>query len=151
MTSTWVVVADSGSARIFTADSATGPLVEKEDYAHPEARVAERTLASDRPGRTVDSSGRRHAFSGEESPRRHEANAFAKLLGKRLAGARAKHEFDHLVLVAAPAFLGMLRGSLDAETRKCVESELSLDLVSFRPEEIRTRLPEMLFEGAETH
>jgi protein required for attachment to host cells len=151
MPNTWIVVADSGSARIFNAESPTGALVEREDYANPEARISERSLTSDRPGRTVDSSGRSHAYSSDESPREAESRAFAKLLADRLSGARAKGELDRLVLVAAPEFLGKLRAALDKETRKRVDGELSADLGSLTPKEIHERLVARLAPGASAH
>jgi len=144
MPNTWVVVADSGSARIFTADSPTGKLVEREDYAHMEARIPERRLVSDRKGQTMNSQGRRHAFAGEVGPQEAESRAFARLLAERLQGARAEGDLDQIVLVAAPEFLGKLRRALDGETRKHVDAELPLNLTSLRAEEIRARLLEKL-------
>lgn len=146
MSNTWVVVADSGAARIFSAASPVGPLEEREDFAHPEARVRERALASDKPGRAFDSFGKgRHSMGQQEGPRERSAMDFARLLAGRIGGARAKGEIDRVVLVAAPEFLGMLRASLDDETKKRVESEFAFNLVSMRPDEIRAHLPERLF------
>jgi len=138
-------VADSGSARIFTTDSPTSELVEREDFAHSEARVKEGRLVSDRKGQTISSGGRRHSFSSEVAPQEAESRAFARFLANRLRGARADGDLDRLVLVAAPEFLGKLRTALDDETRKHVESELSLNLTALTPKEIRARLPEQLF------
>lgn len=151
MPNTWVVVADSGSARIFTADSPIGALNEAETFAHSEVRVEERRLVSDRKGQTMTSTGRRHAYSGEVGPKETETQVFAKLLADRLAGARAKGELEHLVLVAAPEFLGKLRGALDDETRKKVEAELSLNLTTLTAAEIRKRLPERLYSSLAAH
>jgi protein required for attachment to host cells len=144
MPNTWVVVADSGSARIFGAESPVGPLQELADFAHPEAGVAERELVSDRAGRTSDSHGRSHSYEGEDSPREVEARTFAKLLGHEICLARARGDFDRLLLVAPPRFLGELRASLDAQTRKHINSELPSDFVALSAEEIRARLPENL-------
>jgi len=151
MPNTWVVVADSGSARIFGADSPVGPLEELADFAHPEALVTERSLVSDRAGRTTDSQGHSHTYEGEDSPREVEARTFAKLLGHEICLARARGDFEHLLLVAPPRFLGNLRASLDAETRKHVGSELPSDFVALSAEEIRARLPENLDFEVEAH
>jgi len=148
MSNTWVVAADSGSARIFDAVSPVGPLEEREDFANPEGRVREQDLASDKPGRSFDSMGHhRHAMGQVESPRERSAASFARLLAGRIAEARARGELDRVVLVAAPEFLGLLRESLDAETRKRVESEYSFNLVAMKPDEIRAHLPERLFSS----
>jgi protein required for attachment to host cells len=151
MPNTWVVVADSGSARIFGADSPVGPLQELADFMHPEALVAERRLVSDRAGRATDSHGRSHSYESEDSPREVEARTFAKLLGHEICLARARGDFDHLLLVAPPRFLGSLRASLDDETRKRIDRELPSDYVALSATEIRARLPENLDFVATSH
>jgi len=151
MPNTWIVVADSGSARIFTADSPTGKLVEQEDYAHSEARVPERRLVSDRLGQTRNSQGRLHAYAGEVTPQEAESRAFARVLADRLEGARAQGDLEHIVLVAAPEFLGRLRSALDGETRKRVDAELPLNLTALRAEDIRLRLRDRLEAADRAH
>jgi len=42
---------------------------------------------------------------------KQEALRFAIEIGKRLANARKDGRFDQLVLVAAPRFLGLMRGA----------------------------------------
>ncbi|MCW8855424.1 MAG: host attachment protein, partial [Gammaproteobacteria bacterium] len=51
MSTTWVVVADSSRARIFTAETSTSALQEIETLAHPEGRLHEQALSSDLPGK----------------------------------------------------------------------------------------------------
>ncbi len=152
MLNMWILVADSGAARLFTADSPTGPLREREDFTSPASRARDKELGADRPGRTFDSTGPgRHAKGKQESPREREAMNFARLLAERVGSARAKGELDRLIVVAAPEFLGMLRASMDAETRKRVEKELSLNLVDLKPDEIRERLPDRLYSELAPH
>ena len=148
MPNTWIVVADSGSARVFGADSPAGPLEELMDFTHPEALVNERRLVSDRAGRTTNSQGRSHSYSSQDSPREHEARAFAKLLGDEICLARARGDFEHLLLVAPPRFLGSLRASLDPETRKRIDKELASDFADLSAKEIRERLTEDLHFAA---
>jgi len=152
MPNTWILVADSGSARVFTVDSPTGPLQEREDYASPEARVHERDLGSDTPGRSFDSRGHhRHALGKEEPPQQRSAMNFARLLAGRVSRARTSGELERLIVVAAPEFLGLLREALDDQTRKQVERELPLNLVALKPQEIRARLPERLYSEFVKH
>jgi len=146
MAKTWVVVADSSAARIFTAATPTGGLDERESLAHPEGRMRAQELTSDLPGRAFDSKGKgRHAMESEVGPREHEAIAFAREIAGRIAAARSRGELDRVVLVAAPEFLGLLRDALDATTRRAVEAEFPLNLVKMTPAEIRSRLPGKLY------
>ncbi|MGH8507622.1 MAG: host attachment protein [Gammaproteobacteria bacterium] len=113
MSRVWVVAADSRRARIFATDTPTGSLREMEDLVHPAARTHARELTSDRPGRSFDSHGPgRHAMEPETNVKRHEAEVFAKQVAERIERARLDDEFDELVLIAAPEFLGLLRKSL---------------------------------------
>lgn len=145
MEKTWVVVADSSHARIFRAEGFGRRLIEVETLAHPEGRLHETQLTSDIPGRTFDSHGQgRHAMEEETSPKRHEAIQFAKRISGALESARNTGNFDALVLVAEPRFLGLLRDNLTRETNKLVELAIDKNLVRQTPEAIRERLPTRL-------
>lgn len=142
----WIVVADSAKARIYGADSAAGPLTELSTRVHPESRLKDTQIASDRPGRTFDRAGEgRHAKEQEFGPKDYEAVRFADELAAALETARARGEYELLGLVAAPRFLGLLRDKLSAPARKAVRFELDKDLVGVEARELRERLPERLF------
>jgi len=142
----FVLVADSAYARIFTADSPMGPLSELAALTHPESRLHERDLVSDAPGRTFDSMGDgRHGMEVAVRPKQQEAIEFAGEVARRLEEGLQRQEFAHLVLVAAPEFLGLLRGKLDASVRDRVTLEIAKNLVKHSPEEIRRTLPERLY------
>ena len=146
MSKLYVLVADSAVARIFTARGPDGPLNEVESLSHTASRLHERDLASDRPGRTFDSvGGGRHAKELEVSPKEEEAVRFAEQLAERMHAGRTAGEFDRLMVVAAPRYLGLLREKLDPATRALVGFELDKDLTRHIPEEIRSHLPEKLY------
>ena len=110
----WVLVADANRARYFETDSPTGDLRETTDMVHPESRLHERAIRTDKPGRAFDRSGQgRHALSEQESIREQSAIAFAIEIADHLDNARTKHSFDRLIVVAPPKFLGELRERLD--------------------------------------
>jgi protein required for attachment to host cells len=136
-------------ARVFVVPGNGDPMRELEAFAHPEARLAVRDLTSDLPGRAFDSMGSgRHGMQSKVGPKEQEAINFARFVADRIESARTGHEFDRLVLVAAPAFLGRLRTALDDPTRRLVDGELDLDLTRLPPDEIRKRLPESFFPEA---
>lgn len=149
MKATWILVADSGAARIFGTDDPTGPLTELEAMTHPEGRMLARELTSDLPGRAFDSAGQgRHIMESEVGPRQQAAIEFANFLARRLDRARVQRECERLVLIAPPDFLGLLRKAIGAELRRLVMLELDRNLVKLPPKELRERLPERLYEPA---
>ncbi|MBK1674318.1 Host attachment protein [Ectothiorhodospira shaposhnikovii] len=142
---TWVIVADASRARVFSAEKSFSPLVEVEDLTHPEARLHEQDLQSDRMGRAFDSTGDgRHAMGKETPPKKHEALRFARTLCDRLNNARATGQFSKLYIIAAPAFLGALRNCMDAVTQKSVAGEIDKNLTTHDPMDIRRQLPQFL-------
>ena len=149
MSRTWVVVADSAMARVFVVPSTGDPMREVETFAHPEARLAVRELTSDLPGRVSagHASGQHsyHALQSRVGPKEQQTIDFARLLADRIESGRTGHEFERLVLVASPAFLGHLRASLGADTRRLVAGELDHDYVKMNPAEIRKQLPDAFF------
>jgi protein required for attachment to host cells len=67
-------------------------------------------------------------MSREVSPTEHLAAGFARELAARLRAARLERQFETLVLVAGPAFLGHLRAALDEHTAASVKASLDKDL-----------------------
>lgn len=145
MKSTWILVADSSRARIFTATNRTGPLQELEDIAHPEGREHEQNMTSDLPGR--DSSrigGERHSFQDETEPREQEIIDFARLIAHHLDDARKAGKYEQLIIVAAPKFLGTLRAQLPEPASKLIVLEIDKNLTQHDAADIRKHLPEFL-------
>jgi protein required for attachment to host cells len=146
MSKAYVLVADSAIARIFAAETPLGALSELEVLTHPESRLHERDLVSDLPGRSFDTMGEgRHGMEVNVRPKQQEALDFAGEVARRLEAAHARHEFSHLLLVAAPEFLGLLRGKLSAQVRERVSHEVAKNLAKHSPEDIRQALPDRLY------
>ncbi|MFN2349005.1 MAG: host attachment protein [Thioalkalivibrio sp.] len=142
---TWVIVADASRARIFSAEKSFSSLQEVEDFSHPEGRLHDHEINSDRPGRSFDSAGDgRHAMGKEVPPKKQETVRFAKLLCDRLNNARAKGVFEKLYIVAAPAFLGTMRQCMNSVTQKSIVGELDKNLTTHDLDSIRNHLPDFL-------
>lgn len=142
MAKTWILAADSSRAIIYAVESRVKPLREVDALVHPEGRELEQDMTSDRPGRAFDTTGLggRHAMGKEVDPKRHEAQLFAKRLADRVDQGRTHGEFEQLILVAPPAFLGQLRDSLNDQVLKLVSQSLDKNLVQAGEQSIRQHL-----------
>lgn len=143
MDKTWVVVADSSHARIFQLREPQLAPEEILDLANPLGRADNRQLASDSHGQYFGPEGRGHTAPRVEEPVQHEVRQFARALGQRLDTAAAQHRFQRLALVAAPRFLGLLRESLDKQTRKLVTAEVAKNVAAFAPHDLDACLREL--------
>jgi protein required for attachment to host cells len=145
MKSTWVLVADSSRARIFLTANTRGPLREIETLTHPASRLHEQQLTTDLPGRTFDSFGQgRHSKDMEIDPKQHEALIFVKQIADRLDRAREERQLEQLIIVAAPALLGMIRKQLSSTTAALVTLEMDKNITLLDVKEIRQHLPHEL-------
>jgi len=148
-----IVVADESEARFYDAQSLKGPLHLAARITDPNARLHDRDLVTDRPGRKFDHAPPgtrrgavpRHAAGGEESPRKHEALVFARRVAEELDQASRNDGFDRIVVVAAPQFLGLLRSELRNSLRSKVIAEIPKDIVHQAESAVLEQLPEDAF------
>jgi protein required for attachment to host cells len=144
-TKIWVVAADAAHARIFETTRVNGDLHEFAVYSNPDARRSTSDLVSDRAGHLTNTSlGAGHSVEPHEWTRSHVARTFAKRVGQRLISARKAGAVDRIYLIAAPAFLGLLRRSLDTPTRRIVAGEVSKNVTPLEPGLARQLLPTRL-------
>ena len=145
MAISWVLAADSSHAKILQADNRATPLVLVEELEHPQARLKNSDLYSDEPGRSFDSGGQgRHAMEPEVDAKSEEARRFARELCEKLRQAALEGRFEKLYVLAAPAFLGILRECQDDNLKSRVAGEIPKDVARQSPEEIRAKLPDFL-------
>ena len=137
-----IVVADQAEAIFYDAPSLDARPKEVGRISDPVAHLHDRDLASDRPGRSYESvGGARHAIERENDPRWQEAVRFARRISCRLDDALQKGEFEELIVVAGPPFLGLIRSELSRPARERVVHEIRKDLVHGPVEALRRHLP----------
>ncbi len=137
----WLLVANSSLARIFKLVK-RHELQELKTFEHPESRLHNLDLVSDKPGRDFESAGiGRHALEPKIMPKRQEFAVFAKHLADYLDEARNRGEFDTLYIAASPSLLGLLRQALDPHTAKLIKGEVDKDMTQMKPQEIPGHLP----------
>lgn len=142
-----IVVADQAEAIFYDAPSLDARPKEVGRISDPLARKHDRDLVSDRPGRAYESVGHaRHAIASENDPRHQEAVRFARRISCRLDDALSLDEFDELVVVAGPPFLGLLRKELSEQVRRRVVHTIGKDLVHGSVESLRKHMPESAAE-----
>jgi protein required for attachment to host cells len=151
---TRVVIADQSEARFYDVERVGAPFRLVARLTDSMARLHDRDLKSDRLGRVVDhaaSSGQRHgavvhhAPAGEDSPRKQEAHRFAEHIAQELETARREDRFERLVLIAGPAFLGMLRAALPKAVSAAVAHEVPKDFVHESEEAMHAHLSKYAF------
>lgn len=148
-----IVVADQAEARYYDSTGVDAPLEPVGGATDPAAHLHDRDFKSDRPGRVFDHAptGQRrgatahHSTGGENTPRKHEAEQFARRIMDELESAANHGSFERLVIIAKPPFLGALRAALPARLKGLLALEIGKDLVHEDARALRAHLPPTLF------
>jgi len=137
----WVLVADASRAQLFETDATFETLTPLEAHTHPESRLPARELvAGDRGATREFSGGPQSRFERHTDPHQATVDAFGRELAQVLNAGRIAHSFHHLVIVASPAFLGVLRGHLDVDTTRSVLASIAHDWTAVPNHELAARV-----------
>lgn len=148
MQATWIVTANAGRARFFSHLGALRKLSEIGDMVNTAARLRTQETESDALGQIAASKSRHNVGaptqpSGYEPPQLpvdHQTEIFARSVAAYLLQSQQQGRFEHLVLVASPEFLGVLRKQLAPGIAQRVKLEIDKDYTQFDAQELRTRI-----------
>ena len=129
-TTSWLLIADASKARIYGLQK---PRLFQEQknvkllkligtYVHEESRKKVAELVSDKMGEFGSGT-----FVEPTAPKVHEAEQFAHELVDQLEIGRKSKKFHDLILVAPPAFMGLLHKRMSHELHKLVSATIEKD------------------------
>ena len=137
MTTTWILSANRSNASLFESDWPGKSVRRIQDIPHPQGRMQNKDIDTDKPGRVFDSFGEgRHSTSPKQEPTEHIAQQFALDLAELLNKGRLTNAYDKLVLIAEPKFLGVLRAALDKNTESLVIQTVNKELLDVKEEDL---------------
>lgn len=120
MQTTWTVVAENQSARVFETQNSREDFREVERWIHPPANLFEAS---------------RDPESSPNSP--VEMEEFATAVCELLDEASAQRRFDRLRLVAPPKMLGLIRDRLTERAHHALTAEIPKDLSAMDENDMR--------------
>ena len=137
----WILVANQAEAQIYSSDQLPGNLLLVDVLENSEGTTHPRELISDAPGRAFNSTGSgRHAMEPNTGVKEEQRRRFVKEMADRLQAAHLNGDFAQLVLMAAPAVLGVIRKSLNAGLKKTVIKEIPKDVIGQDVDKIQSQL-----------
>jgi protein required for attachment to host cells len=124
---TWILVANSSVAKLYANDGPKKGLTLVKELEHPESRQKNSDLVTDRPGH-MQSAGLGHgARQPQTAPKQNEAHRFALQLAGELNSGRTANQVQRIILVAPPAFMGMINNAMDSKTSQMVSNRFEKD------------------------
>ena len=130
MSMIYILVANQSEAQIYSAHRLPGSLTLVYTLTNSEGTAHARDLTSDAPGRVHDRMGSaRHSMEPDTGVKEEERRKFVKKIVDRLGSTHSKGGFDQLVLLAAPAMLGVIRKTVAGNLAKTVIKEIPKDVI----------------------
>ena len=134
----WVLVANGNRACVLAIEGRDKVSLLTQHHAESPPT---RDLVSDRPGRSFDRMGAgRHAMEPPSDAHRRTKVVFVQEIATYLDRARQRNHFQQLIVIAAPATLGVLRKNLAKPVLDAIVREIPVDLTHYRIDQ----LPEYL-------
>ena len=137
----WVLVANGQKACILSIENKKKVSLIKE---YETETPLTRELGSDQPGRSFDRFGAgRHSMEPPHDAQRQIKVVFLHDVAKYLERERLRNQYEQLIVIAAPAALGVLRKHLAKAVLDVVVREIPADLTQHRFDELPAYLEKL--------
>lgn len=136
MAKTWILVANASQARIYFRNGSKQDLTLIKELVHPESRMKNAELVTDRAGYMQGTGNGHGSKQSQTEPKQNEAIHFAQELAHELNQGRCSQQFDQIILVAPPAFLGLMNEKIDGQTEKLITERLGKDYTQVTEKEL---------------
>lgn len=145
MSTTWILVANASTARIYENKGIGKGLQLVTQQEHPESRMKGSELVSDRPGH-MQSVGNGHGARQQATdPKQNEAEHFALDLAKALDQGRGDNKYERLIVVASNPFLGTLKARLSSQVQAMVSDAIEKDYTKATDKELAGHLSHCIY------
>lgn len=157
MSTTWILLANSSKAQLYSTHKArlfrsnghdNNSLSLVNEFTHEESRKKTSELMSDkfgsyRFGACFGAEGH-GSFSEQTDPKEHEAEVFALELIAELEMGRTEGKYDDLIIVANPHFKGLLSRHLSGSLNKYISKTIEKDYTHYAKNELVKQLQKQI-------
>lgn len=145
MSTTWILVANASTARLYANHGAKKGVHLVKELSHPESREKASNLVADRPGHNPGAGNGHGSFVPATDPKHNEAERFAQELAREMDHGRTSNSYQRAILVAAPAFMGLLRSNLGSQVSKLISESVEKDYTKASEKELAGHLEGIIY------
>ncbi len=140
MAITWILVANASLARLYEHLGPNKGLKLVKELIHPESRLKNADLVTDRPGSMSAAGSGRGVKQPQTTPKEHEAKVFAQEIAQQLYAGRTQNAFGRAIIFAPPTFMGMINAAIDSPTDNLVSDRFEKDYTKSGEPQIKAQL-----------
>lgn len=133
---TWVVIANSNTCRIYNYTIHPKQLLIYKLIEHPENKMRDIDLTSDKPGRYKSSNAPHSSYDQPSDPKEIKIDTFAREVAKELDHGRTSNLYDNIILIASPSMQGLLFQHMDKHVKSLIINNIGKDIMSLKEKEI---------------
>lgn len=138
---TWIIVFDSTICRIYQYNK--NQLVLIKELQHPENKLRDIDITSDKPGR-YQSRGYAHgAYSQESDPKEIKIENFSREIAHVLDHGRNTQAYENIILVASPHMNGLLIKHLNKQVKNLIIHNIEKNLIPLTENDLLVHLKEL--------
>lgn len=145
MAITWILVANASLAKLYANPGPNKGLTLVKELIHPESRQKNGELVSDRLGANAANGSGGGSMQPQTLPKQHEAKVFAHEIAETLYQGRTANAFKRAILIAPPAFMGLLNAVIDGPTAQMITDRFEKDYTKTPQDELGERLGSAIF------
>jgi protein required for attachment to host cells len=133
---TWVLITNSNTCRIYNYSRNPELLTLVKEIKHPENKLRDIDLTSDKPGRYKASGDAHGAYSQPSDPKEIKIDEFSREIAKVLDHGRTTHAYGKLIVIAPPHMDGLLSQHLNKHTKDLVIHNIKKDIPNYTDKEL---------------
>lgn len=139
----WVITMNTNNCRVYHYQKHLKKLTLLKELDHPENRLKNHELLSDRPGHYNKSKeGSRGSYEPTSDAKENVISHFSRDIAKLLHSAKQDKLYEKLILITHPHMLGLLNQHLDKSIQPLITQTINKDLQTFSEQELLTYLIE---------
>ncbi len=132
----WVANINSNICRIYKYSKNPEQLTLLKEIKHPENKLRDIDLTSDKPGHYKSSGTTHGAYSQPSDPKEIKIDAFSREIAKELDHGRNTHAYKNLILIVPPHMNGLLSQHMNKHVHDLVAHNIEKDLIHMSDHEL---------------
>ena len=133
---TWILVANSNMYFLYHYVKKSNQLILIKECRHPENRLKDLELTSDKPGRYMADASARGAYSQQTDPKEIKISDFAREIAKELEHARSINAYTQLIILAPPHMNGLVFKHLNKHVQLLIIHKIEKDVLHLHQQEL---------------
>ncbi len=123
----WVIVCDSTTCFIYEYQKRELHLIK--EISHPENKLKDIDLTSDKPGRYQGGESRKGSYEQKMDPKAVKIDEFIREVTKELEHGRTQKAYDKLIFITPPHISGLFSQHLNQHVKNLIRNNIHKDIV----------------------